>query len=220
MNVTTDTLYATVSAQASAVDGVPYDVVNKISTSAFLGTMAEFMLKMMNRITSISCTLVSGGSAGAVAVAFPTVTSNDGGINGLYHGVPFRISAAGTLSGQPDSAVSTTSMTIRRVLVGLSLGDISAVASSMASTVGTLTFVIGSAYAVSVANAASTGAVSAWFNQVPLPKHSAGLVPVGVINVPNSCTGSAGLSNTCLTFPLREIYGANLSALIGNPVQP
>lgn len=216
MNIQGNALYATVSATASAVDGVLYDTTNRVGASAFLGTMAEMMLKMMNRITSMSCTLVSGGSAGGVAVAFPTVTSNDGGINGLYHGVPFRISAAGTISGQPGSAVSTTSTTIRRVLVGLSLGDISAVTSSIASGVGTLTFVIGAPYTISVANAASTGGVSAWFNQVPLPKYSAGLVPVGVINVPTSCTGSAGLSNTCLTFPLRELYGFDMSAIIGN----
>jgi len=214
MNLTTDTLYATVSAQASAVDGVAYDLTQRVSVSAYLGTMGELLLKLFNRINQISCTLVSGGSAGGVAVAFPTVNSGDTGITGLYQGVPFRISATGTLSGQMDSAWSTTSVTIRRVLVGLSLGDVSAVASSMASSIGTLVFTVGSPYSVSVANAASTGGVSAWFNQVPLPKYSAGVVPIGVLNIPNSCPVSTGVSNTCMTFPLREIYGVNMSAII------
>lgn len=218
MDLKTEKLYALVSAQASAVDGVTYDTMSPVGTSAFLGTMAEMFLKLLNRVTSPSCTLVSGGSAGTVALAFPTVTSNDGGINGLYQGVPFRISATGTLSADLGSQASTTSMTIRKVLVGLSLGDVSGVASSIASTVGTLTFVIGSAYAVSVAGAASAGGVSAWFNQVPTPKHSAGLVPVGILNIPTSTVSL--ISNAMMTFPLREIYGADLSAIIGNVTQP
>jgi len=220
--INTDVLTAKVSAQASAVDGVKYNVQQYPGQSAFLGTFAEFMLKLTNRLTTPSATLVSGGSAGAVAVAFPTVTSGDGGLTGLYQGVPWRISAGGTLSAEIPSSVSTTSLTIRRVLVGLSLGDISAVTSSIASNVGTLTFIVGSAYSVSVANAASNGAVSAWFNQVPLPKHSAGLVPVGVLNIPNSATAASagGISATCMRFPLRELYGFDMSAIIGQPVQP
>jgi hypothetical protein len=215
-------LYALTSSQVSAIDGIQFDTVQP-ELSAHLGTFAEMVLKLMNRLTTPSATLVSGGSAGAVALAFGAAGAPQGsGVQGLYQGVPFNVSGAGTISGEFPSAVSTTSLTIRRVLVGLSLGDISAVTSSIASNVGTLTFVVGSAYNVSVANAASNGGVSAWFNQVPLPKHSAGLVPVGAINVPNSATAASagGISNTCLTFPLREIYGFDLSALIGNPVQP
>ncbi len=218
MDLKTEKLYALVSATASAVDGIPYDTQNPVGTSAFLGTMADMLLKLMNRLTTPSCTLVSGGSAGTVAVAFPTVNSGNAGIEGLYQGVPFRISGTGTISGDLGSQASTTSMTIRKVLVGLSQGDISAVASSLASTVGTLTFVIGSAYAVSVAGAASAGGVSAWFNQVPTPKHSAGLVPVGILNIPTSTVSL--ISNAMMTFPLREIYGLDLSAIVGNPTQP
>ena len=218
MDLTSEKLYALVSAQASSVDGIAYDLTKTVAASAFLGTMAEMFLKLMNRLTTPSCTLVSGGSAGTVAVAFPTVNSGNAGLEGLYQGVPFRISAAGTLSGDLGSLAITTSTTIRKVLVGLSLGDISGVASSIASTVGTLTFVVGSAYNVSVAGAASAGGVSAWFNQVPTPKHSAGLVPLGIINIPNSTTSL--ISNAMMTFPLREIYGLNLSAIIETPAQP
>jgi hypothetical protein len=221
-NITTDKLTATVSAQVSSIDGITYDFQQQVAASAHLGTMAELVLKLFNRLTVPSATLVSGGSAGSVALAFQTGGGPISGIEGLYQGVPFLISGAGTISAECTSAFSTTSMQIRRVLVGLSLGDISAVTSSIASSVGTLTFVVGSAMTVSVANAASDGGVSAWFNQVPLPKHSAGLVPVGAINVPNSATGASagGISNTCLTFNLREIYGVDLSAIIGSPVQP
>lgn len=221
--INTDQLTALVSATASSVDNIAYDVQAQVGLSAYLGTLADLVLKLMNRITVPSVTLVSGGSAGAVALAFPAAgTPGGSGIQGLYQGVPFNISAAGTISAEFTSAFSTTSLTIRRVLVGLSLGDVSARTSGFASNVGTLTFIVGSAYNVSVANAASTGGVSAWFNQVPLPKHSAGLVPVGVINVPNSATtvSTGGISNTCLTFALREIYGLDLSAIIGQPVQP
>ena len=218
MDLTSEKLYALVSAQASSVDGIVHDLTKVVAGSAFLGTVGEMFLKLMNRLTTPSCTLVSGTSAGAVAVAFPTVNSGNAGIEGLYQGVPFRISAAGTISGDLGSLASTTSTTIRRVLVGLSLGDISAVASSIASTVGTLTFVIGSAYSVSVAGAASAGGVSAWFNQVPLPKHSAGLVPIGVLNIPTSTVSL--ISNAMMTFPLRELYGLDLSAIIGTPTQP
>ena len=218
MDLTSEKLFALVSAQASSVDGIAYDLTKNVAASAFLGTMAEMFLKLMNRLDKASLTLVSGTSAGSVALAFPTVNSGDGGVTGLYQGVPFRISAGGTLSADLGSQASTTSTTIRKVLVGLSLGDISAVASSIASTVGTLTFVIGSAYAVSVANAASAGGVSAWFNQVPTPKHSAGLVPVGIINIPTSTVSL--ISNAMLTFPLREIYGLDLSAIIATPTQP
>ena len=218
MDLTTEKLYALVSAQASSVDGIAYDLTKNVGVSAFLGTMAEMFLKMFNRLTTPSCTLISGTSAGSVALAFPTVNSGNAGIEGLYQGVPFRISAAGTYSADLGSQASTTSTTIRKVLVGLSLGDISAVASSIASTVGTLTFVIGSAFNVSVAGAASAGGVSAWFNQVPTPKHSAGLVPLGIINIPNSTTSL--ISNAMITFPLREIYGLNLSAIIESPTQP
>ena len=217
MNIATTQLYALMSAQASSVDGTLYDLTKTVTVSAYLGTMAEMFLKLFNRLGTPSCTLVSGTSAGAVALATPTVNSGNAGIEGLYHGVPFRISAGGLLSADLASLASTTSMTIRKVLVGLSLGDISAVNSSMASTIGTLTFVIGSAFAVSYANAASNGVASAWFNQVPTPKASAGLVPVGIINIPTSTVSL--VSNGMLTFPLREIYGLNLSALV-DPVQP
>ena len=218
MDLTSEKLYALVSAQASSVDNIAYDLTKTVAASAFLGTMAEMLLKLFNRITTPSCTLVSGGSAGTVALAFPTVNSGNAGIEGLYQGVPFRISSTGTISGDLGSQASTTSTTIRKVLVGLSLGDISGATSGIASTVGTLTFVIGSAYSVSVAGAASAGGVSSWFNQVPTPKHSAGLVPVGIINIPTSTTSL--ISNAMMTFPLREIYGADLSAIIATPAQP
>jgi len=218
MDIASEKLYALVSAQASAVDGIAYDLTKNVGVSAFMGTMSELLLKLFNRLTTPSCTLVSGGSAGTVALAFPTVNSGNAGVEGLYQGVPFRISATGTISGDLGSTASTTSTTIRKVLVGLSLGDISAATSGLASTVGTLTFVVGSAYNVSVALAASTGGVSAWFNQVPTPKHSAGLVPVGILNIP--CSTTSLISNGMMTFPLREIYGMDLSAIIGTPMQP
>lgn len=217
--ITSERLLALVSAQVSAENGQVTNVGTQAAVSAFLGTIAEAMLKMTNRITSPSAGLVSGASAAGVAIAFGAAGSPTGsGLQGVYQGVPFNISAAGTISGQLGSNASTTSLTIRKVLVCLSLGDISAVTSSIASNVGTLTFIVGSVYNVSVANAASTGAVSAWFNQVPVPKHSAGLIAVGILNIHNSNVCS--VSNQMMTFPLREIYGFDMSAVIGQPVQP
>jgi hypothetical protein len=81
-------LYATVSSTVSSVDGVPYKTVQP-QVSAFLMTMADFIQRTMNRIDTQSTTLVSGGSAGSVAVALGAATS---GIQGSLQGVPFFVS--------------------------------------------------------------------------------------------------------------------------------
>lgn len=227
MELHTTTLFARVSAQVSADDGQKQNITQLVGASAFMTNMADMLAKLFNRLTVPSCTLVSGGSAPAVALALPTVDSGDGGIHGLWHGVPFRISATGTISGDPSSALNaitasqmdTTSTTVRKVLVCLSLGDISAVTSSIASNVGTLTFVNGSTYNVSYSLQASTGGVSAVFNKVPTPKASGNVIPVGILNIPNSYTSGDGLANTMMTFPLRELYGVNLSAVFGSAVE-
>ena len=117
MDVRTEMLYGVVSAAVSAGDGITYKTVVP-QPSAPLMTMAEMIRRMVTHLTSPSATLVSGGSAGAVAI---TVTGLPSGINGRLQGVPFSLSYTGTLSAQPTSQVSTASTTIRKVLVTITM---------------------------------------------------------------------------------------------------
>ena len=186
MDLASERLYALVSAQASSVDGKLYNLVQTVGTSAFLFTGAEMFQRMMNKITSPSATLISGGSAGAVAV---TMTGLPSGINGLFHNWPFSFSAAGALSAQPTSLISTASTNIRKVLVTLGMSAFTP-QSSFALAGGTVQFVYGSVFTTS-AGAVTSGGQSAYFNSVPLPKPSAGEIPLGWINVFNSFAVSA-----------------------------
>jgi len=217
-NVTTERLYALVSATVSAQDGI----VNAVMTSpqsAFLGTMGEFILKLMNRITTASTTLISGGSAGSVAVGTSGMGGASGisGIAGVVHGWPWYLNGEAR-SGQPTSLISTASTTIRKVVVGLTFSAFP-IASSFDMTQSGVAFVYGSAFATS-AGAVTSGGQSAYFNSVPLPKWSAGFVPVGILNVPNSFSVSANISTNMMITDYRATQGFDLSAFLQTPVQP
>lgn len=217
MDIRSEKLYALVSTAVSAGDGVQYKTVpGHLAASAFLDTMADFMAKSLNKITTASTTLASGGSAGAVAVGLGGDRTS--GIQGTIHGIPFHLSAAGTMSASPTSLISTASNTIRKVLV--TLGGLTVPpASSIGTASGSLGFVYGSAYATS-AGAVTTGGQSAYFNLVPLPKASAGEIPLGWINVTNSFAVSAGLANHHLITDYRETQGVNLSLIMAGLIQP
>ena len=215
--INTDILIAEVSAQVSALDGVTFDVQAKPGASAFLGTFTEFMQKLASRITTPSTTLVSGGSTAAIAIALGT-TAPVSGIAGVFQGWPFQLSAAGNPSGSPTSLISTGSTTVRKVLVTLGMSALP-VASSLALAGGTVQFVYGSDFATS-AGAVASGGVSATFNKVPLPKPSAGEIPIGWLNVPNSFAVSAGISDDMLITDYRETQGFDFSAILGVVQQP
>lgn len=219
MDVRTEKLFGNVSASVSAGDGIAYKFVGPepiTSAMPMLGTMAQWMQKMLNRITTPSTTLISGGSAGAVAVAFGTATPS--GIAGTIQGWPFVISAAGTPSGSPTSLISTTSTMIRKVLVTLGMSALP-VQSSLGLGGGTVQFVYGSAYTTS-AGAVGSGGQSAYFDLVPLPVPSANEIPLGWINVYNSFATSAGIANTQMIVDYRATQGVDLSALLAGTPQP
>ena len=214
MDVRTEMVYGVVSAAVSAGDGIAYKTVAP-QPSAPLMTMAEMIRRMVTHLTSPSATLVSGGSAGAVAI---TVTGLPSGINGRLQGVPFSLSYTGTLSAQPTSQVSTASTTIRKVLVTITMSALP-VASSFALGGGAVGFVYGSAYSTS-AGVVTSGGQSAYFDLVPLPLPSANEVPVGWLNIPNSFAVSAGLANSHMINDLRSVQGVNMSALLAGIPQP
>jgi hypothetical protein len=221
VHVNTERLLAEVSAQVSAIDGIQYNVYTP-EVSAFLGTFVEFMQKQMTRVLSPSATLISGTDASTVTVTVATGIGTGGastfvsGIVGIYQGWPFQVLSAG--SGPLTSLASTTSVTARKVLVTMAISDLP-VASSLATVAGTLQFVYGSVYATS-ALAASTGGVSAIYNKIPLPKASAGEIPVGWINVPNSQVSGMDIDNTMMITDYREIQGFDFSAILGTVEQP
>ena len=222
-NVLTEPLYGLVSGSVSAIDGRPFGVQGGM-TSAFLGTFYDWLHKQSNRILTASTALMSGGSAGAVAISTSGMGSLSAmsGIFGTLQNVPFFVTGE-ALSGSPASdaspGYSTTSMTIRKVLVCLTISSLP-VASSIATASVTVQFVYGSAFAVSYANACSVGGASAWFNQVPLPKPSAMQVPVGWLNIFNSFAASAGLAAGQMICDLRATQGIDLSLLQGTVQQP
>lgn len=217
MDIRSESQYALVSVAVSAGDGVQYKTVpSHLAESAFLGTVADFIMKLMNCIHTASTTLVSGGSAGSVAVGLGGDRTS--GIDGRYHGAPFHLSAAGTLSAQPTSLISTASNTVRKVLVTLGMSAIPP-ASSFALAGGTVQFVYGSAYNTS-AGAVGSGGVSATFNKVPLPRASAGEIPLGWLNVYNSFAVSAGIADHMLITDYRETQGVHVSLIMAGLQQP
>jgi hypothetical protein len=216
-NILTEAMVALVSGSVSAIDGQPYGHQGG-QVSAHLGTLYEFMQKLLNRIDTPSATLISGNSAGAIMLAAPTSVGVSAAVVGRLQGWPFAVMSANQVSGQPNSAVSTTATQIRKVLVGLTFSALP-LASSFSSNAGaTMVFVVGSAYATA-SGAASDGAASQ-FAQVPLPKPSAGLVPLGWLNIPNGCPGSTGISATCMITDYRTTQGVDLSLTQGTVYQP
>jgi len=222
MDVRSEKLYFFVSGQVSADDGVTFNTVpNATGASAFLDTMADLMHKMLNRITTPSTTIISGGSAAAVAI---TVGTTDGasGYKGYIMGMPFTASAGGHVSADPSSALagacSTASNEVRKVLVCLEPSSGWPIQSSLGGTV-TVAFVNGSAFTTTAGSVAS-GGVSATFNQIPLPKPSAQQIPVGWLNIPNSYTSGDGITTDMMIHDYRETQGANLSLVMTNVQQP
>lgn len=215
MDVRGTTLYALVSSTVSSVDGVPYKTQTP-AVSAFLGTMADFIFKMNNRIATASNTLISGGSAGAVAIAGGGISATT--VTGFVQGWPFLLSGVtGAFSGQPPSSVSTNSTQVRKVLVVLTFSALP-VASSIANA-ATVNFVVGSAW-TTAASSVLSGGVSATFNSVPLPKASGSDVPVGWLNIPNSFAASAGLADHMLITNYREVQGFNMTMIMQGMAQP
>jgi len=220
-------LYAVVSSLVSAGDGLGYDftapqpqVLNQPQSldgragggvSAPQIDLLEALRRCFTNITSVSVTLVSGGSAGAVAIGFGTATPS--GIAGMFQGVPFALSAAGTPSGSPTSLVSTASNEIRKVLVCIGMSALP-VASSMALAGGTIQFTYGPAVRTSANAATSGGQGVSYFDYVPMPKPSANEVPVGWLNIPNSFSTSAGLANSHMITDYRVTQGLNFSAMM------
>lgn len=232
MDVRSEQLYANVSAAVSAGDGIPYDTlapqppamplapvsfngVGSVSNPMF--TMLEFLRRSVTYITTPSTTIVSGGSAGAIAVTLGLVAPS--GITGMFQGVPFSLSAAGMPSGSPTSLISTASNQIRKVLVCIGMSALP-VASSMALAGGTIQFTYGSPMTTSAGAVTSGGQGISYFDYVPLPLPSANEVPVGWLNVVNSFATSAGIINSCMFTDYRVTQGLNMSAMLQGIPQP
>lgn len=233
MDVRTEMVFANVSQAVSAGDGVTFDAVSPQpgmltgvvsmgtgngSISAQRVTWQEMIRRMVTHITSPSATLVSGGSAGSVALNYGTAALS--GIAGMFQGVPFVLSGtANTLSGSPVSSISTASNQIRKVLVTLTMSALPP-GSSLALGGGGLGFVYGSAMLTSAGAVTSGGQAQSYFDYVPMPLPSANEIPVGWLNVYNSFATSAGLANTQMITDYRVTQGYNMSALLQGMEQP
>jgi len=224
--------YAMVSGTVSAADGVVYDMLQAqppalptgtvtfgtaTGVSAPQMTLLELFRRCFTNITTPSTSINSGGSAGSVALTFGTATPS--GIAGMFQGVPFVLSAAGTLSGSPTSLISTTSAQIRKVLVTIGMSAIGG-QSSLALGGGTVQFVYGTTYTTSAGGCTSGSQETSFWDLVPWPMASAGEVPVGGLKVPNSFATSAGIINSCMVSDLRLFQGVNLSAMMQGIMQP
>jgi hypothetical protein len=130
----------------------------------------------------------------------------------MFQGQPFVLSAAGTLSGQPTSLISTASNQIRKVLVCIGMSALGG--SSLALGGGTVQFTYSPAYVTSGNVCTSGGQAASYFDYVVLPKASANEVPVGWLNVVNSFSTSAGIVNSCMMTDYRVTQGMNFSAMI------
>ena len=231
MDVQSERLFVLTSANVSAGDGIVYDYVGpqqpalQLSPINWTGngsvsnpmvTMLEFMRRCMTHILTPSATIASGGSAGAVAITFGATPS---GYYGMFQGVPFQLSATGTLSAQPTSLISTASNQIRKVLVCIGMSALP-VASSLALGGGTVQFEYGSAMTTSAGAVTSGGQGISYFDYVPLPFPSANEIPVGWLNVPNSFATSAGIINSCMFTDYRVTQGLNFSAMMLGVQQP
>jgi len=221
VHVNTERLLAEVSGQVSAIDGIPYTTYQN-QVSAFLGTFAEFMYKQTNCIYTPSAVMALGSDSTTGEIAFQGGVSVYGSatVAGVLQGWHFALSAASTGSAILCAAVATTSLTTRKVLCTLAFSSlVLPVASSIEIDEVILQFVYGSDFATS-SMAASTGGVSAIYNQIPLPKPSAGEIPVGWINVPNSHADGSDVTLEMLITDWREIQGYNMSAILGTVQQP
>ena len=225
VDILRDTAFAAVSAQVSAGDGLAIDTMTfqppAGGASNLAHTMAELWRRAFTHILSPSASIVSGGTAAAVALNFGATPL---GLWGLCQGQPFILSATGTLSGTPGSAASTASNQIRKVLVTFAIpafGGSGPATSSLASTAVTaLQFVYGSAMLTSANAATSGGQAVSYFDGVPLPLASANEVPVGWLNIPNSFGSGAGVNASHMYSDYRVFQGYNLSNILGTRQQP
>jgi hypothetical protein len=202
-DVRSDKLTVYSESEISAVDGITTTVAAP-PTSSFLGTMAEFLQKTLNHITTVSATLVPGDNASAVAFG--------GAPQGMFQGQPFSAASGG--SATPGSMANTSAATIRKVLCTIALSNLP-IASSLATTAPTLQFVYGSVYRAT----AATGNLPA-FDDVPLPKPSGGEIAVGWLNIPNSWTSGDDLATTMFVNDKRGTQGFDLTQVLGDPAQP
>lgn len=216
MDVRSEVVYGLVSAAVSGPDGIPYKTLAPQALPLF--TVTELLRRMNNRIHSPSATLASGGSAGAVQVTIPT--GSPSGILGTVQGWPFSVSATGAPSGSPTSLISTSSTTIRKVLVTLGFSAFQSTMSSLALGGVTVQFVYGSAVTTSAGAVTSGGQTASYFDNVPLPQASAHEVAVGWLNIPNSFTTSAGLAASYMVTNFQATQGVNLSAIMAGMPQP
>lgn len=223
VDILSERMYAAVSAQTSAGDGIIIDTMifqpPASAASSLMHSMAELWRRAFTHIISPSATLISGGSAGSVALT--AATAGPSGIWGLCQGMPFFLSGV-AISGAPMSSVSTASYQIRKVLVTIpisSFGQSGPSGSSLAGT-ATLQFIYGSAMNTSTLACTSGGQGVSYFDMVPLPLPSANEVPVGWLNIPNSFATSAGLNASHMFNDYRVMQGYNLSNILAARVQP
>ena len=232
MDVRSVRVYGMMSGLVSAGDGVPYRTLTAqppwlggssgypgpVSAPTF--TWAEMIRRMFTHVTSPSATIISGGSTGAVALSPSSGLTTESGFAGRFQGMPFYFSGvSGAISGQPASGVSTTSAQIRKVLVTVPMSAIP-LSTFAASGPATLTFVIGTVVATSAGACTSGGQALSYFDSVPLPTPSAGEIPVGWLNIPNSFAASASIPTSCMITDYRVVQGINLSALLVGMPQP
>ena len=230
MDVRRTVVYGFVSAAVSAPDGVANRVLLPqppgLQASALPGPVSaptfmwsEMLRRLITYVDAPSATVISGGSGGAVALAWGS-QSGASGFFGHFQGVPFYFSGvSGAISGQPGSGVSTTSGQIRKVLVTVPMSALP-VSTFAASGPANLTFVIGSAMATSANAATSGGQGASYFDNVPLPVPSAGEIPIGWLNWPNSQAASASILTSWMITDYRVVQGLNLSALLQGTTQP
>ena len=224
VDILSEYAYAAVSAQVSAADGILTDTMTfqpPLSAASNLqAPMAELFRRLFTYVISPSATLISGGSAGSIALT--AATTGPSGVWGLCQGQPFFFSGV-TISGSPTSALGNTrSNQIRKILVTLpisSFGNSGPLASSLGGA-ATLQFVYGSAMNTSALAATSGGQGVSFFDMVPLPLPSANEVPVGWLNIPNSCSVSSMLTASCIFTDYRVTQGYNFSAIFPTRVQP
>ncbi len=66
----------------------------------------------------------------------------------------------------------------------------------------------------------ASNADASHFNTVPLPLPSAGEIPVGWLNIPNSFATSAGLAASMMKIDWRAVQGLDFSAIMPTVQQP
>ena len=227
MDLRTEKVMAFVSSLVSAGDGIQYKTLapqppadTTLGASHAQILWLEMLRRSITYVASPSATLISGGSAGAIALGPSSGMTTESGFAGRFQGMPFYFSTvSGFMSGQPSSGVSTASNQIRKVLVTVPMSALP-VSTFAASGPVNLTFVIGSAFKTSANAATSGGQGVSYFDYVPLPTPSAGEIPVGWLNWPNSQAASASIQTSWMITDYRAVQGQNLSAMMTGMPQP